>query len=446
VLEQSRELGGRARSWRHVQSGDDVDIGPHVVHSEYANFLKFLDRLGTATQIEWQPRKLMTVATARGPHALRHRALPTPFSLLPDMARAPGLTLRDVLSNTRVSRYALQFRERDVADLDRISAIDLLRSCGTTERMIDWFWRLASMAVMNVPLESCSAAALMRVHCQLIGHRNVHFGFARTGLSGLYVDQCTRIIERAGGGVFTEAEVVGTRQAGAWHHLSVRGAGERRCRYVVYAIPPAALVQLQVPINGSAAFEPCPYKSVYLWFDREITAERFWSLLWRPGRLNYDFYDLTKIRPALRGRASIVASNIIFSHRAQGLADDAIVRATVAEIAEFAPRASQARVLHADVHHVPMAVACPLVGTESRRPATHTPVRGAFLAGDWTRTQLPCSMESAVRSGYLAAEAVLAESGAECALAIAPRPNDGLARWIGSLRGTRARWDPVSRN
>src|SRR3954470_7855648 len=150
VFESAPEPGGRARSWRHAPTGDVVDIGPHVVHSEYANFLQFLGRLGTADQILWQPRKLMTLATARGPYALRHRALPAPLSLLPDLARAPGLTLRDVWSNTRATRRALAFRETDIETLDPVSALALLRDCGTTEAMIDWFWRLASMAVMNV--------------------------------------------------------------------------------------------------------------------------------------------------------------------------------------------------------------------------------------------------------------------------------------------------------
>jgi hypothetical protein len=284
------------------------------------------------------------------------------------------------------------------------------------------------------------------VPSQLNGHLDEHFGFAKIGLSRLYVEQCTRIIERAGGAVATGAEVLGRRKTGPWHQLTVRGSDDCRCRFVVYAVPPASLTRLQARICGAAAFDPAPYKSVYLWFDRKITSERFWSQLWRTERLNYDFYDLAKIRTALRGRPSIIASNIIFSHRAEGMTDEAIVRATLAEIVEFAPHASRARVLHADVHHIPMAVACPFVGTESKRPITRTRVPGVFLAGDWTRTQLPCSMESAVRSGYLAAEAVLADTGAQPEIAIAPRPNDGLARWIGSMRGAHSPVDAVIRN
>src|SRR5437868_7991913 len=75
VLESARELGGRARSWLHAASGDTVDIGPHVVHSEYANLLALLERLGTRDGITWQPQRLITIATTP-PVVLRHRPLP----------------------------------------------------------------------------------------------------------------------------------------------------------------------------------------------------------------------------------------------------------------------------------------------------------------------------------------------------------------------------------
>jgi squalene-associated FAD-dependent desaturase len=431
VLEAAADLGGRARSWRHQATGDEVDIGPHVVHSEYANFLSLLDRLGTRAKISWQPKKLITLATRRGPYALRHRALPTPFSLLPDMIRAPGLQLRDGLSNLRVTRRALRFTEADVPELDGISGLALLRAYGTTEAMIDWFWRLACMAVMNVPLEQCSAAALMRVHSQLIGHRDLCFGFATVGLSELYARQCVRLIERAGGRVMTGARVLRTRHGpgnGREAHLVATAAHEHLSHSVVYALPPRELGVLRPELAHTDAFVPSPYKSVYLWLDRKFTDEKFWALMWRPDRLNYDFYELANIRPRIHGAASLLASNIIHSHRVEHLSDGEIVSRTLAELTEFEPRAADVRVLHSDVHHIPMAIPCPLLGTEARRPATVTAIPGVFLAGDWVRTRLPCSMESAVRSGYLAAEAVLDARGQRSAIALAPRPNDGLAR------------------
>jgi 15-cis-phytoene desaturase len=212
-----------------------------------------------------------------------------------------------------------------------------------------------------------------------------------------------------------------------------------QARHCVSAVPPQALAGLvpaawcdSAPFRWLDGFEPSPYISSYLWFDRRVTSERFVSHLWSPMRLNYDFYDLARIRRGWSDRPSVIASNIIYSRRAHGLSDDEIVQATVRELAEFAPEAAHARLLHARVHRIPMAIPCPTPGTERKRPPARTPIPGLLLAGDWTRTHLPCSMESAVHSGWLAAEQVLAEAGRPRQIAQPQRSYDGLAavvRW-----------------
>ena len=133
------------------------------------------------------------------------------------------------------------------------------------ERMIDWFWRFACMAVMNVPLEQCSTAALLRVHAQ----------------------QAERLL---GDRIVRNAEAVRI-EPGA---VMLRDGRRMAARYVVCAVPPQDLGALAPQL--AERFEPSPYISVYLWFDRKLTRERFWALLWSPERLNYDFYDLWNIR------------------------------------------------------------------------------------------------------------------------------------------------------
>ena len=100
------------------------------------------------------------------------------------------------------------------------------------------------------------------------------------------------------------------------------------------------------------------------------------------------------------------------------------------EVKEFAPLARQARVVHARVHRTPMAIPQPRPGTEALRPANATPVRGLWVAGDWTDTALPCSMESAARSGALAAEAVLEAAGRPRQLSIAAPDTRGFMRLL----------------
>jgi 15-cis-phytoene desaturase len=77
-----------------------------------------------------------------------------------------------------------------------------------------------------------------------------------------------------------------------------------------------------------------------------------------------------------------------------------------------------------------MAIPCPTVGFERKRPAARSPVPGLVLAGDWTRTHMPCTMEGAVKSGFTAAEEVLAGRGQDAQLAIPSRHYDGIAGMV----------------
>jgi uncharacterized protein with NAD-binding domain and iron-sulfur cluster len=216
-----------------------------------------------------------------------------------------------------------------------------------------------------------------------------------------------------------------------------------RARACIAAVPPQDLLKLlpQPCIDryeGFAnlhKFKPSPYICTYLWFDRKLTEEAFWTKVWAPTNLNYDFYDLSNIKPELAGKPSLIASNCMYSYESAALSDDEIIRRTQAEVAEYLPDAAQAGILHARVHRIPMGITQPAPGTERLRPDTRTPLAGLYLAGDWTNTGLPSSMESACRAGWFAAEEVLAAAGRPCQLA-QPLPElTGLARLVGGPRG-----------
>jgi 15-cis-phytoene desaturase len=427
VLEAAPGLGGRASSWQHAATGDMVDIGPHIFHSEYHNMLAFLERLGTSRLITWQPGKVMTIASK---------------------PQATPLHLEDYLSMARVAMRGMKFGEEQVDELDDISALDYLRQQGVSEDLIDRWWRFAAMMVCNVPLERCSAASLLRIHAQLSGYKELHFGFGAVGLGELYTDQATKLIEDAGGRVLTGTMVTALLLDRRADGVLLEDGSKLFAETVVSAVSPWQLFDMlppslaaQAPFEDVGDVEPSPYISCYLWFDRELKTERFFSHLWSPRRLNYDFYDLCQIRQGWQGRPTVIASNIIYSHRAQGMTDEEIVRETVGEIAEFAPLAAQAKVVHADIHCIPMAVPCPVPGFERKRPPARSPVPGLVLAGDWTRTHMPCTMEGAVKSGFTAAEQVLAERGQEASFAIPSRTYDGVA---GMVRSATVRKHGVS--
>lgn len=442
VLERSDVAGGRARSWADPQTGDIVDIGPHVILNKYANMLGLLERLGTRHEICWETRKLLTVLDKGRRIPIQQWRLPPPLHGARNLLRMlPSVPLHVMASNVRVAWDAMARTEDEMLLLDGLSARQHLTAMGVHRDFIDWFWASASIALLNVPVEQCSAAALMRVFAQMIGHNDSAFGFPKVGLSDLYVPQAVDVITQGGGCVMLGC---GAAQL-QWRDGRVIGVRTDRgsvlpARACVLAAPPAAAASLlpgEAPARMAAArMQPSPYVSTYLWFDRRITHERFWARPWSPREFNTDFYDLTNIRAdrsatgqgaaGEREAGSLIGANLIWSHRAHGMTDEAIVSATLNELADFAPAVKQARVRSARVHRIPMAVPCPTPGTERQRPDTLA-IPGLYLAGDWTRTGLPCCMEGATRSGALAAEAVLAAAGMTSRIALPVPETRGLA-------------------
>jgi 15-cis-phytoene desaturase len=301
------------------------------------------------------------------------------------------------------------------------------------------------MSVLNVPLEGCSAAALMRVAAQLLGVKHYRIGFPSTELAELFVPNARRLIEAAGGRIHTGAGVEalacdGDGVSGKWK-LELAGGGRVQARFCVLAIPPQSLIGIMPeawrrcpPFSDARAFQPSPYISTYIWLDRKLTGEKFWARTWCPNDLNTDFYDLSNIRQGWMGRDSVIASNIIYSHRANERSDQEIAAATLTELAEAFPAAKHASVRHTVINRIPMAIPCPAPGTECKRPATTTPLEGLYLAGDWTRTELPASMESAVHSGLAAAEEIWSGIRRPRRLVLPKRPTEGLAGWMRERR------------
>lgn len=185
LVEAGSQLGGRARSWRDDLTGDPVDVGPHVVTTHHLNFLDVLRACGTIDRVVWQRTPLLTLFDETC-HDVRLAPLPAPFAMLPALFANP-VSLRARLSNLAPSRAALRLTEADVLALDAHTAIDYLRGLRVKQEFIDWFWRSMAMVLLNVPLEDCSAGALMRCYAQLLGHSAYCFGFPDGALDALFL-------------------------------------------------------------------------------------------------------------------------------------------------------------------------------------------------------------------------------------------------------------------
>ncbi len=458
VVESEDILGGRARSWTDETTGDPVHIGPHIFMSEYPNMRKLLRELGTEDRVVWNGNRFILIVDGRTEIPIDFSDLPAPLHFAPSLNKDPRYTRADVLSNVPLALFSLQLTEEDVLRLDGVNASAFMRSMGVTDRFVQGFWAFTSMAIMNVPLELCSAGALLRFYRRLIGHTRYQVGFADGGLGDLFAPGAKSLIEESGGQVLLGARVRtldgdARRVTGA----TLEDGRAIRARYTVAALPPDALRCLSrrewmrhAPFRDLSRFVPSPYVSTFLWFDRKLTHQRFWARSYDPNDLSCDFYDLSNIHTGWQDRPSLITTNCIWCHRAEGMDDEAIVAATVRELADYIPEAAEARVVHSVVNRIPMAIHCPFPGTESLRPQVRTAIDGLFLAGDWIATGLPSSMESACMAGWRVAEEVLAEEGRRERLAVEHLEPDGMSgllwRFGKRLPLTRLpRWIPPHR-
>lgn len=448
VLERDRTLGGRARSWTDETTSDPVHIGPHVLLSAYPNMRALLRDLGTEGRVRWMDDGFIHLVEGTNSYAVKSdRRLPPPLHFAPSFKDAPGLSRLDILSSGRAAWAALRITDDELRALDDETALVWLRRMGVTDRAIFRSWSFIVMSILNVPIELCSAAALIRFFREMAGRNDVHIGVPTCGLGDLFAPQAQAWVTARGGVVATGVAVESVRCEGRKAvGVQLEDGRTLDARWVISTVPPSNLTPLlprswrpEPLFSDLSYFVPCPYVSICLWFDAKLTDRAFWARLPAPGDLNCDFYDLSNLPPGWGTERSIIASNIIWSHRAASLSDEDIIAQTRRELAEFLPAAATTPIRHAVVTRIPMAIHCPFPGVERRRPSPTTPFEGFLLAGDWVRTGVPASMEGACRSGHLAAEAVLKSRGVEARLAHDLPDLQGLARWIRPAPRARGR-------
>ena len=178
-------------------------------------------------------------------------------------------------------------------------------------------------------------------------------------------------------------------------------------------------------------FQSAPISAVHLWFDRPIT-ELPHAVL--PGRLSQWVFNHGKQAPAgsddAQGRGYYYQVVISASRELADQAREATIAKVREELAAAWPEAAQAKLIQSRLITQQHAVFSPLPGTERLRPNQRTGVPNLFLAGDWTATGWPATMEGAVRSGYLAAEAVLGSLGWPAEILVPDLPRPWLARRV----------------
>lgn len=436
LIERRPYVGGRASSYEHPGTAEVIDNCQHVLLGCCTNLIAFYKQLGVADRIRWFDR-IAFIEPGGRQSLLRSGTLPAPLHNAVAFLQSSALSLADKVA---IARGMANFLRGIPAD-GRENFASWLARHGQTRRAIDRFWNPVLVSALNEDLDLISAhyAAMVFRTSFMQSEQAGWMGVPTIPLSELY-SHAVSFIEAHGGQVSLHTTV----DSFAYDEPSQRWrigfeSGNIEADAVVLAVPFESMQKLLplLPAQPDGApsslakpleqFQHSPITGIHLWFDRKITNLDHAVLL--DTTIQW-MYNKTRLQPQRRAEdaGSYLELVVSASKTLVPMSRQEIIDLAVRELAEFFPIVHQAKLVKAVVVKEVRATFSVTPGLDAFRPGPVTPWRQMFLAGDWTATGWPSTMEGAVRSGNLAAEAVSKAAGKPLKFLHPDLPPRGLMR------------------
>ena len=414
LFEARRRLGGRAGSFADPESGQRVDHCQHVAMGCCTNWADFCRRTEIIDCFERHARLHFIGPDGRQCDFAAAALLPAPLHLLPALFRLKFLSLSERWGVARAVVRLARGERRATSD----TIGEWLRGQGQSERALQRFWAPILTSALSESLDRASTAAARQVFRDgFLAHRRAYeLEIPRAPLGEICDRRVAEWLGKRGVAIHLSTRVEGI-EGTAENAVSIRLAdkSERPFDFFVAAVPwgrvksllPAAMLDKIPGLESVDQIAPAPITAVHLWFDRPITALPHAVLVGRLGQ-----WVFHRSGESGSGRSADYYQVVISaSHGLKGRKREEVVAEVCSELGAIWPAARDAELLRWRMVTEPAAVFSMRPGVERLRPAQRTPIANLALAGDWTDTGWPATMEGAVRSGYLAVEAILAAAG-----------------------------------
>ncbi len=418
VVERRGFVGGRAYSYLHPALGEVVD-SQHVLLGCCTNLIEFCEEAGLAGKIRWYDRQTFLTPDG-GRSEIQLSGLPAPLQYAGSFARFSLLTLAD---KAGIARGLMGLADGRPGNDDE-SVAHWYKRTGQTAGAVRLFWEPIVLATLNDGAENCSMKYGAKVFYELFLKTRTggRLGIPTVPLSEFYGEGAA-MVERLGGRVELRAGVERLVQEGDGRWTVECGEARHTAENVVLALPFEQTQRLIAGMSLAGAtgeeergallrqmshFVHSPFISILLWFDRQITElDHAWlletTIQW--------FFHKSRIRGLAPEPGSYVEVVIAGSRAELQKSREELVQAALAELQRFFPEVGRANLLKSGVLKEARATFSVTPGLDRFRPEQATGIPGLFVAGDWTRTGWPSTMEGAARSGRLAAGAVRGDLG-----------------------------------
>jgi squalene-associated FAD-dependent desaturase len=416
LLERRPYLGGRASSYEHPGTGEVIDNSQHLLFGCCTNLIDLYKRIGALDKVRWFDDITMIEPGGRR-SVLKPLPLPAPMHAGLAFLKAHAFSLADKLAIARGLTAFMHSIPEDSSE----SFAQWLGRHGQTQGAIKRFWEPVLFAALNEDLDRMSVRYAAKV-CRelfLFSAEAGLMGIPSVPLSDLY-GMAEQSLRAKGADVCLRTSVTRVHRDDSLQQWVVETESERFISdAVILALPFEAMTKLMpnLPdVQGKQAlatqlseFSHAPIAAVHLWFDREITELLHASLL---DTTMQWLFNKSKLQPQRHGRQEHYIELVVSVSRSlTPMSRQEIIDLALRELALFFPEVKDATLLKAAVTKEVRATFSIRPQLDQVRPGAQSPWSNVFLAGDWTATGWPATMEGAARSGYLAAEAYTQAAG-----------------------------------
>jgi squalene-associated FAD-dependent desaturase len=423
LYEQSNRLGGRVSSFEESWNGQTVDQCQHVAMGCCTNFLDFCQRMGVADCFQRHKTLHFIGPDGRQSNFSAVRWLPAPYHLLPGLFGLKYLTKQECWSIARTLRKLNRLKIPVENSLDTIGL--WLQQQGQSKELIENFWSTVIVSALCETVDKAALFAAKKVFADgFMSSRNAYeLIIPRVPLGEIFDCRVPAWLEQQGVHIHRGTPIKGiTHKSNKCHTIILGNGEEQEYQSSIVAIPwydlgtldfnsPEWLTYYQEIFNN---IKPAGITAVHLWFDRPITDLPHAALV---GRLSQWIFDKTvlpeehahgKNGHGTQSEQSHYYQVVISAaHRMTERNKAELLQLVLKDLEAVFPDARQAKLLNWRIVMMPRAVFSMSPGVDRYRIPPTDSTHGFFFAGDWTATGWPGTMEGAIRSGYLAAEALI---------------------------------------
>ncbi len=410
ILEQRSFPGGRTYSFRDRQSGDIVDNGQHLLLDCYTRTLKYLSIIGAQNLVRTEPElNIMFVHPKHGSAHLRvSRKISPRAALIGGLSAYSFLSFSDRLKLLKIGHQLFHADEKYLEGISGLTVEEWLNKNKQSERLKKNFWYPFAISIMNESVDIASVEVFIRSMKLGIfdtkGPANIVTPLR--GLSDVFITPAVTFISKNGGSVdcsrrMTDLITNGRKVTGVklQNGESVTGDAFIVTGQPIHLEP----VLKQAGVNYQDDISYTPIITCNIWFDREVDIPP------RTGMIDTEFQWVFKKDNSFAGNDGHGYLSLVMSgaRRYVAVGQKMLMNLALDELRACFPTLRDANVVHYQIIKERRATVSISPSVQKRRPGNHTQFDNAFIAGDWTQTHLPATIEGAIMSGFTAADLVM---------------------------------------